>query len=249
MTAERLGMTLLLAADAMFFAGLLAAFIVYRGARPEWYAEQARSLHPLLGTATLVALACGAASITVAARRPAAGRRRGLRVLTAAAGLIALGLIASEYAGLLRHRTVVAHDSAGSVVVYDGRTSADGTFVRIVGTARPLSADEPFDLHTVAPRELTGPVAVYDVPAAAVIQSAAYGPSRNGFFAAFYVLTMAVAVQVLVAVVAVARPLLTATGDGPGAATAAAAGNVALVWQFLAVVWAVLVAMLYLNVA
>ena len=223
MPAAALGMWLFLAGEAMFFAGLLSAFIVLQSS-PDQRALFARS-------AAVVGRAGPAAAVVLIVASAALVWRRGPRwaVAGTAVALLAVQLVVAR--GLVRHQTIVT-----ATDVYDGRaTQADGR-TTVEGTRSPLTAG--FDVHRTMPADLRSAVAgTFTVADADVRLASTYGPSRNNYFAFVALATGAHAVHVIGGLGAMAW--LTARRRTPVAEWA-----LRLYWQFVNGVGLIVVVML-----
>ena len=214
MPAAELGTWLFVAAESMFFAGLMVAFLVLRRADPPLFA---RSAAVVSRPATVTAIALLAASLAVLA----VNRGRPLAI-TAALAVAFLSTQAWAAAGLLTHHTLVT-----ATAVYDGRvTPGSGGQLTIAGTRRPVTAG--FDIVAMTPDDSPGTDGTFAVPAAARPDEADYGPSRNAYFACWFLFVAAHAVHVVGGLVAIAW--LSARRRFP-----AASRSVRLYWRFVTV--------------
>lgn len=99
----KLGMWLFLATEVMMFGGFIAAYILYRAARPEMASDAARLSTGAAAFNTLVLLTSSltmALGVRAARQGDVRGARRGL-VTTLLLGAVFLGVKAIEYAGKL----------------------------------------------------------------------------------------------------------------------------------------------------
>lgn len=96
--AARLGMWLFLATEVLFFGGLFVAYIVYRCAYPEVFAQASRALSAVCGTADTAILLTSSFVMALAGQAAKTGSRRLLAaLLLAAAALGALFLCLHGY--------------------------------------------------------------------------------------------------------------------------------------------------------
>ena len=192
MPAGMLGMWLFLAGEAMFFAGLLSAFIVLQSV-PGERALFLRSARVVSVSLTITALCVLAISIVAVHRQ----MPRRVIVILAAVFLVVQG---SSCCLLLTHRTVVT-----SQFVFDGRDSWMNAYH---GVRAPLPAT--LDLAQLMPSDLKDatpwgndsaqdPATYSDVR---VDQN--YGPSRNNYFACYFLVTAAHAIHVIGGLLAIA---------------------------------------------
>ena len=181
MPAAMLGMWLFLAGEAMFFAGLMSAFIVLQSS-PEQRALFARSAHVTSLPLTIVSAALLVASAVWIWRR------------FNAAAVIGLGvafLLVQALAGgrLLTHRTIVLPP-----YVLDGRLTGRSS---LDGLRAPLPPT--LDLARTMPGDLAGSVGGrFDYYGGADVRAdVGYGPSRNNYFACYFLVTAVHALHVV----------------------------------------------------
>jgi cytochrome c oxidase subunit III len=98
--ADTLGMWTFLATEVLFFGGLFAASVVYRGLYPAAWAEASHHTQFWLGTINTAVLLCSSLSMALSVDAAQAGRSRAvalLLALTALLGTAFLGVKAYEY--------------------------------------------------------------------------------------------------------------------------------------------------------
>ena len=230
MPTAALGTWLFLAGEAMFFAGLLSAFLVLQSA-PANRLLFARSaavvghLWPAVGLALLIAS-------SVALWRLGPGRA----VAALAVGFLAVQAIVAWQ--LSDHGTIVT-----ATTVYDGRLATTAAGWTVDGRRVPLTTG--FDVHAVTPADLrSGPAGRFTVPTSDVRLVATYGPARNNYFALFALVTGAHAVHVVGGLAALAW---LAVRRRRGTATVVHAASVTLYWQFVNGVGAIAILLLAIG--
>ncbi len=194
MTAARLGMWLFLASETMFFAGVIGGFLVLQnaGAEHPLFLKSAKLVtgFSLVGVCTMAPAVLSFASSVVLMR----ARRHAVLISVA----LAVAILAVEFVGsgnLLRRHTVAVVDTAAGWV-YDG-TVETRTKAQCTMRASRTDLPEGFDVHQVVSSDLAGPRQSYSFPIASIRQDASYGPSRNNFFAIFFLVTAVHAVHVI----------------------------------------------------
>ena len=220
MPAAALGMWLFVSGEAMFFAGLLSAFIVLQSA-PAERALFARSAGVVSLPLTVLAGVLLVATAAVLWRGAASVKSQ-----LAAAGLAVAFLGVQAWAGqrLLSHHTVVTPTD-----VYDGRVRVTPADLRLTGVRVPLAGG--FDVSRTVPADLRGGVpGVYAVLIADVRADAVYGPSRNNYFACYFVVGGAHALHVLGGLIALGW---LAVRTARRTATPVQVRTVTLYWQFV----------------
>jgi cytochrome c oxidase subunit 3 len=98
--AGELGMWLFLVTEIMFFGGLFLAYFVYRGWYPAEFAAGSRTMNVMLGTVNTAVLLTSSLMMALAVHAASHADRRRLLlmlVITAALGLVFLGIKAWEY--------------------------------------------------------------------------------------------------------------------------------------------------------
>ncbi|MBI2885000.1 MAG: cytochrome c oxidase subunit 3 [Candidatus Omnitrophica bacterium] len=103
--ASKLGMWLFLASEVMFFAGLIAAFVVLRFTHPAWPGPEGH-LNKWLGTANTFILLCSSWTVVMALADFQAGRQRSGRLYllwTIVLGSAFLVIKGFEYSAKLPH--------------------------------------------------------------------------------------------------------------------------------------------------
>ncbi len=95
-----LGMWIFLATEVMLFGGIFMAYIVYRWAFPEVFAESSHHLNMVLGTINTVVLLCSSLTVALSVNAAEEGKRRqvvALLLLTIVLGVAFLGIKGVEY--------------------------------------------------------------------------------------------------------------------------------------------------------
>jgi cytochrome c oxidase subunit 3 len=95
-----LGMWIFLASEVMFFGALFAAYIIYRNAYPQVFAEASRHLNVWIGGVNTGLLLTSSLTVALAVNAAQLGKRKLLiafLLLTIVLGLIFLGLKGLEY--------------------------------------------------------------------------------------------------------------------------------------------------------
>ncbi len=225
MPAATLGMWLFVAAEGMFFAGLLSAFLVLQST-PGEHALFVRSAAVVSRPLTAVAVGLLVASSAVL-------WRGGRRWVVAGLAVAFLAVQASAGHRLLSHHTIVT-----ATAVYDGRATTAAAEWRVTGVRLPLPPT--FDLARAMPSDLPGVAGTYAIPTTDVRAAAAYGSSRNNYFGCYFLVTAAHAAQVVGGLVALGW--LAVRRRSPAAAAA-----VTLYWQFANGVGAVSLVLLALG--
>ena len=225
MPAAALGMWLFVAGEAMFFAGLLSAYLVLQSP-PGEHALFVRSAavvsRPLTGLAAVLLVGCAG----VLWQRPA---RVSAQVTTALLAVAFLAVQAAAGGRLLSHHTVITPTD-----VYDGSV-ANGVPVMpgVAVTGLRLPLPPAFDVSGTMPdglRSLGAVVGTYSVPTSLVRADAAYGPSRNNYFACYFLVGAAHAAHVIGGLVALGWLIVRTRWR---TATPVQVRAVALYWQFL----------------
>jgi heme/copper-type cytochrome/quinol oxidase subunit 3 len=217
MPAATLGMWMFLASEAMFFTGLLSAYIVLQSV-PGERALFVRSARVVSLPLTIVAGMTLVAASAIWCRRVMTPRSLSLAGGLAAAFLAIQAITASH---LLSHETVVTAST-----VYDGRVIHHGDF-RIDGVQMPLP--NAFDVNRYV-RPMFANEDRQGIDPKQIRVAANYGPSRNNYFACYFLVTVAHAVHVIGGLAALAW-LMGRTRKGT--ATAAQTRVVTLYWQFV----------------
>jgi cytochrome c oxidase subunit III len=111
--ASALGMWVFLVTEILFFGGLFTAYMVYRLAYPEAFAEASHELDVVLGGVNTAVLIGSSLTMAMAVWSAQLGRRGGqllFLVLTIALGLAFLGIKAVEYSHKFEHHLVPGPD-------------------------------------------------------------------------------------------------------------------------------------------
>ena len=107
--ASALGMWVFLVTEILFFGGLFLAYLVYRLAYPEAFAEASHELDVILGGVNTAVLIGSSLTMAMAVWSAQLGRRSGqllFLALTIGLGLVFLGIKAVEYSHKFEHGLV-----------------------------------------------------------------------------------------------------------------------------------------------
>jgi heme/copper-type cytochrome/quinol oxidase subunit 3 len=188
-TSASLGMTLFLAAEGMFFLGLLSALFVIGPAH--------RSATELSKVGLAASILCLIAMSALAFRRPWPAM---FRCIAIAVAVLFLGLQALQYWRLERHETIVAPVN-GKLMVLDGIVKDAKENLIVTGTAADLP--DEFDPHDV---KLPGSASAgtFTVAKSSIRDRQSYGPGRSNFFSCYFILTTVHAVHLIGGMIALA---------------------------------------------
>lgn len=258
MPPGKLGMWFFLASEVMFFAGLLAAYVVLRAGDPELFRKHALALNGWLTGINTLLLMLSSCSIFLASK--AAGRQLRQRTVlwlsvTLLLGIGFLVIKAREYKLKFDHHTIVTIEN-GQTYVYDGiATRMDGAVVKEINGFR-AKPPANFDIYRIAEQDVRRLAATdqkLESPAGLTAQRLAvtgtlsqdisYGPWKNIFLACYFTLTGVHAAHILGGAVALSFILAHAIR---GRVLAAHTEYLALYWYFVDVVWLLLFPILYL---
>lgn len=251
-------MWLFLAGEVMFFAGLLAAYVVLRAGDPELFRKHALALNGWLTGINTLLLMLSSGSIYLASRTAGRQLRRQTILwlsITLLLGVAFLVIKAREYKLKFDHHTIVTMQ-AGQTYVYDGiATRLDGTTVTEINGFRAGKPAE-FDIYRIAEmdvRRLAAAEQKLDSPAeitaqrlpitGTLSQDISYGPWKNIFLACYFTLTGVHAAHILGGAIALVINLTQAVR---GRLLPAHTENLALYWYFVDVVWLLLFPILYI---
>ncbi|MEM7481499.1 MAG: cytochrome c oxidase subunit 3 family protein [Acidobacteriota bacterium] len=107
--ASTLGMWLFLVTEIMFFGGLFCAYLIYRGASFDAFAEASRSLDLYLGGFNTAVLIGSSLTMALAVWAAQVSKRKALivfMILTIVLGAVFLGVKVIEYSGKFAHHHV-----------------------------------------------------------------------------------------------------------------------------------------------
>jgi cytochrome c oxidase subunit 3 len=119
--ANTLGMWLFLVTEVMFFGGMFLAYIIYRGAYSQAFAEASHHLDIYLGTTNTVVLLCSSLTMALAVRSVQLGQRKAavaFLFLTLILGLTFLSIKGLEY-----YHKYEEHLIPGSSFMYEGEAN------------------------------------------------------------------------------------------------------------------------------
>lgn len=246
---QRMGMGLLLLAEAMLFSGFVAAYVVLRAGSGSLFAKHAMSLNKGIGIVCVLALVA-ASLILIRARSAAASAARN-RLFISHASAIVLGLgvlvlFGLQWTLLLNHVTAIAVDRTSKIqYVYDG-TIDQSTAAPLVIRGRRVDARQlpPLDIHRFSAVDL--PVASSAIDSYDIVRDDAtvmsYGPWKSPYFACYFLLTGVIAVHLVAAMLAGAVVIGRARR---GRSVAALAHGCATYWGFVAAMMLLITILLY----
>ena len=116
--ASTLGMWVFLITEIMFFGGLFTAYVVYRSAYPEAFADASRHLNLVLGAVNTAILICSSLTMAMAVHGAQVGNRKTLvnfLLMTILLGSVFLGIKVVEYSHKFHEHLV-----PGSTFIYKG---------------------------------------------------------------------------------------------------------------------------------
>jgi heme/copper-type cytochrome/quinol oxidase subunit 3 len=181
MSIDMLGMYLFLASEAMFFVGLLGSFVVLEsaGGQHQLFVRSSEMLSKWIGLSSILLLLIS--SYQLMQIRPMS------KSIALIASLVFLLLQLLQWTILLRHHTLVLSDSAG-VFVSEG--------------AMAIPLPKPFDIHSFTPGDF-GHAEKSTVTQSMILQDLNYGPSRNNFFACYFLMSAVHCLHLVIGIVAV----------------------------------------------
>ena len=214
MPAGKLAMWLFLSSEAMFFTGLLGALIVLSsGEQHELYRRSAHMLSRSIGVASIV---CLVASSLAMLKRSANAR-------WVAVGISLLFIVLQMgQAELLRVHHTIVYRQGGKVLVADG----------VSWDLRKMEVPVGFDIHRTTADNFQSPQPVDEV-----LSDNDYGPSRNNYFASYFVLSGSHVLHLIAGMIAVMFYLVRRRGVLPPA--------VQIYWHFVNTAGAVCLLALY----
>jgi cytochrome c oxidase subunit 3 len=95
--ADTLGMWVFLGTEVLFFGGLITAYVVYRSAYPNAFAEASRSLDIVAGTLMTLILLGSSLTMALAVRSAQLGRRKMLALFLVLTILLGAGFLALKF--------------------------------------------------------------------------------------------------------------------------------------------------------
>jgi heme/copper-type cytochrome/quinol oxidase subunit 3 len=222
MPAPKLGMWLFLASEAMFFIGLLGSFIVLEsaGSQHEVFIKSSAELSRILGWIGILFLIASSFLLRLNNTR---GNSRWLAI-AAAAGFLLLQF--AQWHVLLTHRTCAVKMS-GTTLAIDGYENLRKPTQ--LDRAKVMNLPDAFDAHSTTradfPTLTQGAMTIQDGAFTRILQDVNYGPSRNNFFAMYFLLSAAHVLHLLAGIVAVLWFMLFTKGKLPDA--------VQIYWHFV----------------
>lgn len=246
----RLGIWLFLAAEIMFFVGLLGSYVVLRAENAESFAKMSRVLNkPLVGIGTIaLILSCLTTASAVSAAK--AGRTRKLAISLILTIILAgafLSTMVTQFRDNWFHQTVIARapgDVSSNQFVYDGSLISESRDSIVLHGVRSSIATS-LDLHDISPADVRSADAAekdYTVAKPDILDRDNYFPWRNIFFACYFTLT---SVHALHVIAGMAVLLVLFAQAARGKPLPAATEYLSLYWYFLTAVWLILFPLLY----
>jgi len=244
-------MWLVIAADLMFFVGLIGAFLVLRSGNASLFADHQAGLNKSLAQWAVVALVCSSVTMMNAVKSARSGetdRCRSMLMVTLLLGAVFAAFRGMEYQADFNHHTIVARQSESNpMVLLDGRVDQLGGKATLEGYAVPLPANA--DVHLMSQNDIAqlssqgvGNMRKFILPPT-IFQDVRYGPGKNIFYATWFTLTAAHLVHLVVGLLAIGI-LLYASRARP--VNPRRLEYVGLFWQFVVAVGVVLFPLMYL---
>jgi len=177
-------MLLFVAAETMFFVALVGGFLVLRGGNADLFAVMSAVPSRAMAASEVTALFAGIVPIFLAAKG-----NRGWLIVAILCGLVFMGILGSEYRGLLGHETIVGREVGKSAItLFDGqRLAEDAGSITLVGFSAP--AEVGMDVHQVGPGWPGASGGTYRIDKSSISGRVNYSMSKNVFFASFWTLT------------------------------------------------------------
>jgi heme/copper-type cytochrome/quinol oxidase subunit 3 len=203
-----LGMWLFLASEAMFFVAMLGGFVVLEstGQQHAMFVKSSQMLSGWILIGSIVMLALSSLALSQ--------HRSSLPWISVLMGIVFILLLAGQWLLLLEHHTCVAR-LEGHAVVLDGSESTDGN--TLVVNARKSELADGFDIHSTTASDFVGQRQFSTVKDQDVLQDSDYGPSRNNFFASYFLMSAAHGVHLIAGLAALLWFLLFRRGRIPTA--------------------------------
>jgi heme/copper-type cytochrome/quinol oxidase subunit 3 len=196
-----LGMWLFLASEAMFFIAMLGAFVVLQstGQQHALFVKSSAMLSKFIGSLSAIFLILSSVYL--------ASTNSKLRWAALAGGLAFVCLQWVQWTLLLLNHTTVFRDS-GRLMVSDGRPSH----------SHRIDLPPSFDVHAVTASDFVGkPAGGWPKHTDEILIDQDYGPSRNNFFASYFLMSAAHGLHVLAGVAALLWFMLFRRGKIPPA--------------------------------
>jgi heme/copper-type cytochrome/quinol oxidase subunit 3 len=192
-------MWLSLASEAMFFITMLGAFIVLQSTaqQHELFVKSSQMLSVWIGIASAICLITSSIALLL--------DRSLSKWVAITAAILFLLLQLHQQSALLDHHTRLYWDASGLCL-------DDGSGL----PSRQMPAPQPLDIHTITASDFDGARLQFNsVTSAKGVQQWNYGPSRNNFFAAYFLMSSAHGLHVLAGVAAMLWYLLFRKGKLP----------------------------------
>jgi cytochrome c oxidase subunit 3 len=198
MPAAKLAMWLFLASEAMFFTGLLGAFIVLSsGEQHELYRRSAHMLSGCIGVASALCLVASSVTLVI--------RTTKFRWIALGIALFFI-LLQVGQAWLLRADHTIVYQQGDRRLVQDGNSW--DSLVMDIPAHFDISKTTATDFRSTAPVDRWSPDRV-------ILSDNDYGPSRNNFFASYFVLSGAHVLHLIAGMIAVLFYLVRRKGALP----------------------------------
>jgi heme/copper-type cytochrome/quinol oxidase subunit 3 len=214
MPVETLGVWLFLAGEAMFFVAMLGSFVVLEsaGGQHQIFSRSSRMLSPEIGILSAILLVISTAGML----------RNGisLKWIAIACAVLFLLLQILQWRALFGHHTTVFRDS-GKLQVGDG----DEVSAVMLAMAQQMNLPKSFDIHSFTPGDFPGHMQREVYMDEGAIQDLNYGPSRNNFFACYFLLSAVHCLHVIAAIVVLLCFILFVKGKIPD--------SVQIYWHFV----------------
>lgn len=245
---------LVVAATAMLFIGLLAAYALFRIDKPGDFQRDGEVLVKATGASIAAAMFGGAIAISLAAFALRVGRagiaRFGL-LIALLGGALTLALIGQQAVAAAHHLTIVARVSSNPSdgnYIYDGAAQVQSDMITLTGVRVLLPTARRVDLHWILPGDLPKLVdppapeesGSYVIPIGDIDQQSSFFAGRNTFFACYYTTALMLCVSVVGGMIAALVGIVRARPKSGGLI-----GGLAIYWSFLTVVWIVMLRLFY----
>jgi heme/copper-type cytochrome/quinol oxidase subunit 3 len=245
---------LVVAATAMLFVGLLAAYAIFRIDKPGDFQRDGQVLIKATGASVAAAMLGGAIAVTLAAFALRVGRagicRLGL-FIALLGGALTLALIGQQAVAAAHHLTIEASVSSNpgdGNFIYDGMAEVQSDTITLTGVRVLLPTARRVDLHWILSDDLPKLVdppapeesGTYVIPIGDIHQQSSFFAGRNTFFACYYTTALMLCVSVLGGMIAALVGIVRSRPKSGGLIA-----GLAIYWSFLTVVWIVMLRLFY----